>query len=86
MLVTDVGVEVCWRQLKDFGDGFCHLVAIIYVRVDTRASLFSRRLLSFYVSILRQHSKDRNLKSPTLRSHQHHCHQHDDTTMMIQPT
>ena len=26
MLMTDVGEEMCWRQLKDYGDGFGHLV------------------------------------------------------------
>ena len=24
MLVTDVGAEICWLQLWDFGDGFGH--------------------------------------------------------------
>ena len=24
MLVTDVGDEICWRQLLDVGDGFGH--------------------------------------------------------------
>ena len=61
MLVTNVGDQMCWRQLWDVGDSFdrlCH-----------------QHPLSFKTTIGHQHSKDvTNIKipSPTLKN----CHQH----------
>ena len=44
MLVTDVGDEMCWRQLLDVGDGFGYFD--------------HQHQLSFYLNVWHQHSKD----------------------------
>ena len=44
MLMTDVGDEMCWRQLRDIGDGF--------------GRLRHQHHLFFNISVEHQHPKD----------------------------
>ena len=71
MLATDVGDEICWRQLWDVGDGFgrfCH-----------------QHPLSFSSSVGHQHPKDAPISKfcyqhpkivPNIKSSTSTCHQH----------
>ena len=71
MLATDVGDEICWRQLWDVGDGFgrfCH-----------------QHTLSFSISVRHQHLEDiTNIKIllPTSES----CHQQIVINIHLSPT
>ena len=65
ILMTDVGVLMCWRQFQDVGDSFdrfCH-----------------QHFLSFNLSVGHQHPKDvTNIEMPS--SSPENSHQHNLTT------
>ena len=71
MLVTDVGDEMCWRQLWDVGDGF---VRFCY-----------QHSLSLNISVGYQQPKDvTNIENLTLTSK--NCHQDKVTNILLSPT
>ena len=71
MLATDVGDQICWRQLWDVGDGF--------------GGFRHQHPLSFSISVGHQHPKDvTNIEilSPTPEN----SHQHKVTNIHLSPT